>query len=309
MDSHSIVRGRGLRLAALAACLITTGTAYAATSPTGGQAAGTDSVTISGSGLRHVAYGERVRFAGAVAPRSAGRPVRLEYAPQGRDWQPVAKTKTAANGSYRLSVRARQSGLYRASGENGPSASRKVSVTAAVAAKGTRHVLGTRSVRVRGKLKPGLRGRRVALQRVSHGRWKTVDSARTKTGGRFRAAFRPKRAGRYKLRVKFAGDRMNGAASHRMRAYVYRPGQASYYGPGLYGGHLACGGTLSASKLGVASKTLPCGTKVTFRYHGRSVTVPVVDRGPYAAGRDWDLTTATKNKLGFGSTGTVWSTK
>lgn len=309
MDSHRNVRGRGLRLAALAACLITTGTAYAATSPTGGQAAGTDSVTISSAHAKRVGYGERVRFAGAVAPRSPGRAVRLEYASHGRDWQPVAKTKTAANGSYRMSVRARQSGLYRASGENGPSATRKVSVSAAVAAKGTRHVMGTRSVRVRGKLKPGLRNRRVALQRASHGHWKTVDSTRTRGGGRFRAAFKPKGAGRYKLRVKFAGDRLNSAASHRMRAYVYRPGQASYYGPGFYGGHLACGGTLTASKIGVANKRLPCGTKVTFRYHGRSVTAPVVDRGPYSGNREWDLTTATKRKLGFGSTGTVWSTK
>jgi rare lipoprotein A (peptidoglycan hydrolase) len=48
---------------------------------------------------------------------------------------------------------------------------------------------------------------------------------------------------------------------------------------------------------------------VTFRYRGRTVTARVIDRGPYAAGREWDLTSALKAKLGFGSTGTVLSTK
>ncbi len=57
--------------------------------------------------------------------------------------------------------------------------------------------------------------------------------------------------------------------------------------------------------MGVAHKTLPCGTKVKLRYHGRSVTVPVIDRGPYVAGRDYDLTEAVKEKLGFPGVGTV----
>jgi rare lipoprotein A (peptidoglycan hydrolase) len=48
---------------------------------------------------------------------------------------------------------------------------------------------------------------------------------------------------------------------------------------------------------------------VTLRYNGRSVSVPVVDRGPYVAGREFDLTEATKQALGFGDTGQVWSTR
>ena len=39
------------------------------------------------------------------------------------------------------------------------------------------------------------------------------------------------------------------------------------------------------------------------------MTAQVVDRGPYAGNREFDLTAATKNKLGFGSTGTVLSSK
>ena len=83
----------------------------------------------------------------------------------------------------------------------------------------------------------------------------------------------------------------------------------SYYGPGLYGNGVACGGTLTPSTIGVAHKTLPCGTKVTIRYHGHTVVAPVIDRGPYVAGRDYDLTEATRNRLGFGGVGTIWTNR
>jgi hypothetical protein len=64
----------------------------------------------------------------------------------------------------------------------------------------------------------------------------------------------------------------------------------SWYGPRFYGHGTACGPTLTKTLVGVAHRTLPCGTLVTFRYKGRTLTVPVVDRGPYVAGRTWDLT-------------------
>jgi Lytic transglycolase len=66
----------------------------------------------------------------------------------------------------------------------------------------------------------------------------------------------------------------------------------SWYGPGFYGQHTACGEILTQTLRGVANRTLPCGTLVTFRNpkNGLTITVPVVDRGPYVAGRQWDLT-------------------
>lgn len=75
------------------------------------------------------------------------------------------------------------------------------------------------------------------------------------------------------------------------------------------GGSLACGGELTSSTMGVANRTLPCGTLVDIRYGDRSVTVPVIDRGPFVAGREFDLTEATKRALGFAGTGVVWSTR
>ena len=67
----------------------------------------------------------------------------------------------------------------------------------------------------------------------------------------------------------------------------------SWYGPGLYGNGGACGmvpGGIQPDTVGVAHRTLPCGTKVTFRYNGRTATARVIDRGPYVAGRTWDMT-------------------
>jgi rare lipoprotein A (peptidoglycan hydrolase) len=75
-----------------------------------------------------------------------------------------------------------------------------------------------------------------------------------------------------------------------------------------YGLGLACGGVLGRDQLGVAHKTAPCGTLITFAYGGRALTVPVIDRGPYIAGREWDLTGATAAALGFPGLGQIqWS--
>jgi rare lipoprotein A (peptidoglycan hydrolase) len=90
---------------------------------------------------------------------------------------------------------------------------------------------------------------------------------------------------------------------------VYRQAAASWSGPGLYGNALACGGTLTPGTMGVASRSLPCGSKVHLRYGHRSVTVPVIDRGPFAGGREYDLTAATKQALGFPDVGTVLTTR
>jgi Lytic transglycolase len=73
-------------------------------------------------------------------------------------------------------------------------------------------------------------------------------------------------------------------------AWHYDP-DISWYGPGFYGNRTACGVVvLQKDTVGVAHRTLPCGTRVTFRYNGRTVTTEVIDRGPYVAGRIWDMT-------------------
>lgn len=73
---------------------------------------------------------------------------------------------------------------------------------------------------------------------------------------------------------------------------------ASWYGPGFYGNRTACGQIYTPEILGVAHLTLPCGTKLTLTFGTRTVTVSVIDRGPYVAGRAIDLSNATKLALG-----------
>lgn len=63
----------------------------------------------------------------------------------------------------------------------------------------------------------------------------------------------------------------------------------SWYGPGFYGNRTACGLAYTTTILGVAHRSLPCGTLIEFSYNGRSAIVPVIDRGPYVDGRQWDL--------------------
>jgi rare lipoprotein A (peptidoglycan hydrolase) len=73
---------------------------------------------------------------------------------------------------------------------------------------------------------------------------------------------------------------------------------ATYYGPGLYGNRTACGQTLTPDLVGVAHRSLPCGTQVEFEWHGRTVVAPVVDRGPYGSSAiQWDLTEAACRQL------------
>lgn len=88
----------------------------------------------------------------------------------------------------------------------------------------------------------------------------------------------------------------------------WRAAKASFYGPGFYGRGLACPGVLTTDLVGVAHRTLPCGTLVTFKNpaNGRILTMPVVDRGPYVAGRDWDLTGGACLVLDFCYTGTIY---
>src|SRR6185312_6709015 len=89
------------------------------------------------------------------------------------------------------------------------------------------------------------------------------------------------------------------------RVTVFRGAKATWYGPGFYGKRTACGLKLTHALVGVAHRTLPCGTPVQLFYKGRSLVVPVVDRGPFAHGASYDLTQAAAQALGFATTDRV----
>ena len=155
---------------------------------------------------------------------------------------------------------------------------------------------------------PRVAGLVTYLQVRTAKRWVTIDRDRTGSQGRYRLRDKRKHpmSMRARVVVRAGGDR---AVRRIGRLNVYREALASWYGPGFYGRRTGCGGTLGYSQLGVAHKTLPCGAKVTLRHNGRRVRVPVIDRGPYAGAREYDLTAATAEKLGFKGHGGILTTK
>jgi len=171
----------------------------------------------------------------------------------------------------------------------------------------THTVLAGNGLAVRGKVRPSGRHRVKVVFRGPEG---GVRGVTTRADGTFALRWAPERTGSYAVRAYGVHDRRIAASrSAKRKLTSYRLAGASYYGPGIFGNGVACGGTLLPSTMGVAHKTLPCGTKVKLRYHGRSVTLPVIDRGPYVAGRDYDLTWAVKLKLGFPGVGTVLASR
>lgn len=79
-------------------------------------------------------------------------------------------------------------------------------------------------------------------------------------------------------------------------------------GPAVFGRRTACGGVLRSDTVGVAHPTLPCGARIFITYKGTTVLTEVVDRGPYQAGRQFDLTDALARRLALRGVQTIeWS--
>jgi rare lipoprotein A len=87
--------------------------------------------------------------------------------------------------------------------------------------------------------------------------------------------------------------------------YVER-GVASWYGPGFHGNKTSNGERYDMHRLTAAHRTLPLGSVVQVRSlsSGRSVTVRINDRGPFAKGRVLDLSYEAARGLGMIGPGT-----
>jgi rare lipoprotein A len=166
-----------------------------------------------------------------------------------------------------------------------------------------------RTLRIRGRTTEGDAGRPVTLERQDAvtGAWLPVATAVVAQDGTFSAVWRTDVVGRVTLRALVGREDAASAASGPLvaRTTVFRPAVASWYGPGFWGRRTACGMKLTRRTVGVAHRTLPCGTQVELYRGGRTLTVPVIDRGPFVAGRDWDLTQAAAEQLGVKATGRI----
>jgi rare lipoprotein A (peptidoglycan hydrolase) len=155
--------------------------------------------------------------------------------------------------------------------------------------------------------------------RAAGGPWITVVRVRADRKGAFAAVWRPRRAGAYELRARASAASSSGAAGgtavpvevdaggsgSASSLTVYEPSIATWYGPGFFGKQTACGVELTETTVGVAHRELPCGTQVRIVYQGRSIVVPVIDRGPFANNADWDLTQAAAQQLGMTGTSRI----
>lgn len=161
-------------------------------------------------------------------------------------------------------------------------------------------------VHVRGTV-PGAARRAIVLQRLDARRgWRNLARSRVHSSERYDVRWRANVSGRARLRVVLARRRVGAAAAAPVAVVnVYRPTRATFYGPGLLGNATYCGQVLTAVLLGVAHRTLPCGTRVAILYERRELIVPVVDRGPFHGDYDWDLTQATADVLGFTASGEI----
>jgi len=175
-----------------------------------------------------------------------------------------------------------------------------------------------RRVRVGGKSRRARR-RVVRIEgRRARGPWTTLVRARADRKGLFSAVWKPRRTGQWELRARVGtsttgtnggtsvpveiGAEGSGASSHLT---VYESSIATWYGPGFFGRQTACGIELTETTIGVAHRELPCGTQVQIALRDRVIVVPVIDRGPFANGADWDLTQAAAQQLGMTGTSRI----
>jgi rare lipoprotein A len=143
--------------------------------------------------------------------------------------------------------------------------------------------------------------------------WVPVATAIVGPDGSYDASWTADRAGRTSVRATLTGQVTStvraaatvGTAGEGRAMTVYRRAKVTWFGPGFYGKRTACGSRMSRTLLGVASKSLPCGTLVELYNDGRTITVPVIDRGPFRRGTNYDLTVATAQALGVSATTTV----
>jgi rare lipoprotein A len=223
----------------------------------------------------------------------------------------VALPGTAAAGSGGSGVGGGQSSGSSSTPTTSPSAAQAGNVR--VSASGNGITVSTRSsamlykgLQFSGTIPSSDSGSTVEIERLgrqTHWQWAPTAHGTAGSDGSFSAYWPANHIGRFQIRAVIEGrggsSARAGTPSSPLTVIVYRPSIATWYGgPGEYGRKTACGVTLRKTTLGVANRTLPCGMSVAVYYHGKSMIVPVIDRGPYANHADWDLTAAAAKALG-----------
>ena len=89
---------------------------------------------------------------------------------------------------------------------------------------------------------------------------------------------------------------------------TWYPALAAAYSPAAARGRTACGQRIQARMRGVAHPVLPCGARIYISYGGHKVLTQVIDRGPNAPGREFNVTKALADEIGLQGTKRIrWS--
>jgi len=250
-------------------------------------------------------WGDVVRVSGSRASRSRGRVTVWLQSSEGLR-RSVGSSLPSRHGRWSVRFHATHGGVV--------GATQGAIATAASVRGGTRLLVGVHlaakpavalqahsRVLVMGQVRPRGRWHWRIIRHTRTGD-RQVASGTTSRSGRIVHRANAKRGDKFVLTVSSGGGLIGRSATTVVKRL--RPALASWYG--LYGEGLACGGTLGVNQIGVAHKTLKCGTKVTISYRGRTIVAPVIDRGPFIAGREFDLTGAAARALHFDGVDTVW---
>jgi rare lipoprotein A len=311
MRRRRIRRRRAFALALVPATMIAMGWGQAS------PAAETRKATVDAP--QSVRIGDGIRIKGEFPDARNAEVAILHRAAGSGEFKRVDSSRTGSRGRWSKRVKPRSTGNWRARLVSPPgpdplasepaidseSDAERIRVRSLTKVKPTdRDVVAGNKVEIRGRVRPA--GQRDVVVEIG-GETKRTRADRR---GRFQVGWRPPSAGSYKVRAEAKRNKeAGGSKDSGGKVTAYRWAQASWYGPGLYGNRTACGQTLTTSTRGVAHKSLPCGTKLSIRNGSRKVRVRVIDRGPYVGDREFDLTEATRNDLGFGSTGRILVSK
>jgi rare lipoprotein A len=315
---------RALHVAAGALALAVPGAAVALKAGVAQALGATTGPALHTSVSRHrLGYDSYLTVHGTAPSGDAGHQVQLQFLPAAQStWRGLRTTTVGSDDQFSFHVRLARSGQLRAvsvpsssspapvaqaaGASPQPSTPQHVGVTALL--RGVTHssrvAQAGHRVTVRGQLLPTQGGLTVRLLGREGRGWRTLARGRTGRHGGFALRYAVRATGHRLLRVSFRGDPSNRGTWVRAGSVTgLVPRVASWYNDG---GSTACG---FHARFGVANRTLPCGTRVTFDYHGRSLVATVDDRGPYVGGRDYDLNQTTAGALGMYGVATLLASR
>lgn len=261
---------------------------------------------------KSIAFGQRLAVRGRVSKELTKYLVALERRSEAGTWTPVGVGTPRRTGAVKVVARSlEENGLYRLSTRaphhDGVSKSFRVRVQGEIVFDVTPvQVMAGDSVTISGSVMPEAASRLIVVKQTAGGRTRRLGKARI-ADGRFSVTAKP-RAGAGFVSAAFGGGLGYAAVTEHKLLTVFKPAEATWYGPGFFGNGTACGQVYTPDIVGVAHRTLPCGTYVSVFFGGQVMTVPVIDRGPYSTA-DWDLSAALANALGFSGRQTVGSLK